>query len=30
MNAEGCARLSTGIYILVNGNKVIKLNLTGK
>ena len=27
---EYVARLSKGIYILVNGNKVIKLNLTGK
>lgn len=27
---EYVARLSKGIYILVNGNKVIKLNLTEK
>ncbi len=27
---EYVARLSEGIYILINGNKVVKLNLTGK
>lgn len=27
---EYVARLSKGIYILANGNKVVKLNLTGK
>ena len=27
---EYVVRLSKGIYILVNDNKVVKLNLTGK